>query len=98
MAGAGHATYTGENDIGGVVCRVVQDLNLQLIARILDGTGSFDNPLDHVPLVEHGKLNGDGGQLLEVSQGFGMLAVMAIVDKDEKVTVEAVENHGPEHE
>ena len=98
MAEAGHAPYAGKNDIGSVVCRVVQDLNLQLIPRILDGTGTFDNPLDHVPFVEHGKLNGDGGQLVEVSQGFGMLAMMAIVDKDEQVTVEAIENHGPEHE
>ncbi len=61
MASPGHATYASENNLGGVVSGVVQDLNLQLIARIFDGAGSFDDSLDHVPLVEHGKLDGNGG-------------------------------------
>ena len=61
VASVGHATYAGENNIGGVVSRVVQDLNLQFVAGIFDGTSSFDDPLDYVALVEHGKLDGNSG-------------------------------------
>jgi hypothetical protein len=90
VASPGHATYASENNIGGVVSGVVEDLNLQLIARIFDGTGSFDDSLNDVSFIEHGKLNSDGGELVEVTGRFGMLMVVPIIDKDQKVTVESV--------
>ena len=90
MASPGHATYASENNIGGVVSGVVEDLNLQLISRIFDGAGRFDDSLNDAPLIEHGKLNSNGGEFVEVTGRFGMLMVVPIIDKDQKVTVESV--------
>ena len=87
-------TFLGDAD--RVVGGVVQDLDLQLIAGILDGAGGFDDPLDDVSFVEDGKLDGYGGQLMEMTGRLGMLAVVAVVDKDEEIAVKSVKNHGPQ--
>jgi len=44
-----------------LVCRVVENLDLELLARVLDGADGFDEPVDDELLVENGKLYSDSG-------------------------------------
>ena len=94
MSHESHTPYTFLGDADSIVGGVVQDLNLQLVGGILDGTGSFDDPLDDVSFVEDGKLDGYGGQFVKMTGRLGVLAVVAVVNKDEKIAVKSVKYQG----
>ncbi len=53
------------NDLFGhlhrLVGRVVEELNLEAVARILDAADRVYQPVDHKLLVEDGQLHGDEG-------------------------------------
>src|SRR5579862_7218433 len=76
-----------------VVCRVVEDLNLEQSGGIFDFRDFVDKPLHHVTLVIQWKLNGDGWELLEagwrVTDG---LLPMLEVSTDNIIAVQAI--HG----
>src|ERR1022692_4498581 len=65
---------------GGVVGGIVQHLDLEQLAGILDAGDLVDEPLDDVPFVEDGQLNGDRRQLREASGRLagGLLAVLEV--------------------
>jgi hypothetical protein len=81
---------------GGVVGGIVQHLDLEQLAGILDAGDLVDEPLDDVPFVEDGQLNGDRRQLRETPGRLagGLLAVLEISAND-LVAMHAVDRkHG----
>ena len=64
----------------GVVGGIVENLNLQKFARVLDFHRFIDQALQHVALVIERKLNGDARQLLETLRRLacGFAAVLEI--------------------
>src|ERR1035438_9424493 len=77
---------------GGVVGGIVQHLDLEQLAGILDAGDLVDEPLDDVPFVEDGQLNGDRRQLREASGRLagGLLAVLE-VGADHLITMHTVD-------
>lgn len=55
----------------GIVGGIVEDLNLQQIARVFNFHHFVDEALQNIALVIEGKLNGDGRQLLKAQPRFG---------------------------
>ena len=88
----------GSGDFFGFVGGVVEDLDLQQLARIFDLADGVDEAVDDELLVEDGELDGDAGQLLEMRRRLvrGILAV-AVVEPDQRVAVEAVEGEDDHH-
>ena len=55
----GVALDAGAGDFARFVGGIVEDLNVEQFARIVEARDGFDEALDHVALVEDGKLDGD---------------------------------------
>src|ERR1700691_2784627 len=53
------AFYTVAGDLAGLVGRIVENLNLEQLARIIELRSGFDKPFDHEAFVVNGELNGD---------------------------------------
>ena len=66
----------------GLVGRVVQHLDLELVARILHGADRLDQPVDDELLVEDGQLHGDPRQLVEVPGRVGTDSSCGICNRD----------------
>ena len=85
---------------GGIVGGIVQHLDLEQLAGILDAGDLVNEPLDDIPFVEDGQLNGDRRQLREAHGRLagGLLAVLE-VGADDLVTMHAVDRkHGQDGE
>ena len=87
-------------DLDGFVGGVVEDLDLEAVARVVDAAEGVDEAVDDELLVEDGELDGDEGELAlrEVrgrSVGVGSLPLVAEVEPDELIAVDAVE--GEDH-
>jgi hypothetical protein len=52
-------------DAGGLVGRVIEHLDFEERARVVEGRDGRDQPLDDGAFVEHRKLDGDGRQGIE---------------------------------
>ena len=57
--------HSSRGDGGRLVRRVVEQLDLEAIARIVEGARRVDQPADDVRLVVDGQLHGDAGQLAD---------------------------------
>src|SRR5215470_14920550 len=79
------------HDLDRVVGGVIQHLDIELFLRILEFAHAVDKPLGHEPLIEHRKLDGHSGQIVEVCRGFTrvVLAVF-VIEINEDVAVYAV--------
>ena len=77
-------------DLLAAVGRVVQHLDLQAVAGVVDRAGRVDDALDHAAFVEDRQLNGHAGQLLEPVGRPGDLPSVAGKQVDQPVAVEAV--------
>src|ERR1700685_1440574 len=53
------AFYTVAGDLAGLVGRIIENLNLQQLAWIVELRNGFDKPFDHEAFVVNGELNGD---------------------------------------
>ena len=75
----------------GFVGRVVQNLNFQQLARIIDLGGLFKQPFDDVSFVINRKLDGDARKLAKAAGRLtGKLLAMLPVPADHFVTMQAV--------
>jgi hypothetical protein len=79
-------------DERGLVERVVEDLDLEQLARIVELADRPDEPLDDVHLVEDGELDGDPGQLLVVPLRDRHVVLVAVVQVRHEVPVRPI--HG----
>ena len=92
----GMTAHGGRGDGAGLVGRVVEHLDLELLARVVDGADRVHEPVDHVHLVEDRQLDGDDRQLVEVPQGHRHLVLVLHVEVHHVVAVPPV--HGQDHE
>ncbi len=83
--------------IGGVV----EHLDLEEVARVIDGAGGGDDALGDAALVEHGELNGDaresGGEELRFGRGVGGGIAAMEESPDHVIAVQAVDADDRDH-
>ena len=85
-------------DLPGLVGRVVQHLDLEPLARVLDLTDRVDQPIDHVHFVVERQLDGDHGQLVERGLRLRLLVFVFHVDVHQVVPVPSVNGEDEEDE
>ncbi len=83
-------------DVAGFVGGIVEDLDLEAVARVADGGHGIEQPFGDVHLVEQGKLHRHGGQLRELASLDRLLVAVPVVEEDERRAVEAVDRQGDE--
>lgn len=81
----------------GVVCGVVYDLDLELVARVVKGERGLDETADDIPFVIDGELDGDGGELVGGDGGGGgrVVAGFPVIEEGDQ-TEESVKRHSDE--
>ena len=68
---------------GGFVGGVVENLDLEAVARVIEGGDGVEEAVDHEGLIEEGELDGDFGEVFEAGGLFGfVLAMMPVVPED----------------
>ena len=77
---------------------IVQHLDLQAIARILDAAYRFDEPFDDVHLVENRELDGDPRVRCKTAERRGQVSLVLVVQVRHHVAVGAVERQHEEDE
>ena len=98
VAEGGVAVDDGRGDLLGLVGGVVEHLDFELLARVLDGADGFDEAVDDELLVEDGQLDGDRGQLVEVPGRVGVVVLPVLeVLVAHRVAVDAVEGEENHH-
>ena len=97
VALGGHLLDGLFGDVGGVVGAVVQNLDLQLVQRVVDLAGGADNPGGDRVLVVHRELDRHPREVLEAV--FGLIPVVAVLEVQvhQDVAVEPVERHKRQH-
>ncbi len=91
MAEATHAIAAVFGDAGGLIRGIVEDLDLEFFAGVVEFAGAFDDALGDVHFVVHRKLDGDFGEFGEFAGGLGDFFVVLVVEIDLQITVEAVD-------
>jgi hypothetical protein len=92
MAERGVALDDFCGDLLGFVGGVVENLDFQAVARVVDGADGFDEAVDDKLLIVHGELDGDAGQLREVLGRIGIVVFAVLeIEVDERVAVQAVD-------
>src|SRR5437667_357365 len=81
------------DDRAGVVGGVVEDLDLEAVARVVEGADSLEQPARDVALVVEGKLHGHGRPLGRWigSHRFPDAPAVPPVDREQEIGVQAVE-------
>ena len=90
VAQSGHLLARLAGDLGRVVGAVVQHLDLQLLARVVDLTGGLDDPLGDEVLVVHRQLHGHPRQLVEATGRQVRVVLVLVVQVNQHVPVEPV--------
>ncbi len=85
-------------DVTRLVGRIVQDLDLELVLRIVDRRHRVDQAIDDVHLVVEGKLDRDDRPLVHRRRRTGHAVAMLHVLVDEIVPVPSVEPKDAQHE
>ena len=88
--GPGHGLA---GDLDRLVGAVVQHLDLELVARVVDPAGLLDDPPGDTLLVVHRQLHRHRRQVREAPLGLGLLLVVTVVQEHQQVTVQAVDRH-----
>ena len=95
----GVALDHGARNLDGLVGGIVEHLDLQLIARILDLADAIHQPVDDVLLIENRQLNGDARQFGEARFRFGdLILAVLVIEIDELVAVHSVERQQDQHD
>ena len=93
MSQGGVALHQKAGDFNGFVGRVVEQLDVEVLARIVEPADGVEQPIYHVLLVEDRQLHSDPWQVIEIEmrRGFGRLVLFVLVIKiDQPVPVPAV--------
>ncbi len=81
----------------GFVRRVVEHLNVQLFARVIQFADRLHQAVDHELLIENGQLDGNAREFLKM--GFRLadrILAVAVIHPDELVSVEAIAGQNDE--
>jgi hypothetical protein len=82
----------------GFVGRIVQQLDVQLLAGIVKFADRIDQPTDHVLFVEKRQLHGDAGQLGKFCSWFaGTFLFVLVIKVNQNVAVDSVSRQQNEH-
>ena len=93
------ASNNGPRGLLGLVRRVIEQLDLQAVARVIECADACEQALDHELLVVDGQLNGDARQLVEaVGRLSGGIAAIFEVGIDELVAMHAEEGKRQHHQ
>ncbi len=87
VAQAAHAVAGFAGDVGGFIGGVIEDLDLEFVARVVDLAGGFDDAFGDVFFVVHGELDGDAGEVGEFAGRNRGFAVVLVIQIDLQVTV-----------
>ena len=92
------ALHAGARDLLRFVGGIVEHLNIEQFARIVEARDGVDQPLDHVALVVDRKLYGNLGPPLTAGGGPGTLLRIDVVIVDQPVAVQSVGGQDHQHE
>ena len=85
-------------DLPGLVGRIVQHLDFEQLARILDPAHRLDQPVDDVHLVVERELDGDRRQRVEATRRHRLLVLVLHVQIHKVVAVPPVNGEDDEDE
>ena len=85
-------------NLPGLVRRIVEDLDLQLLARIFDLADRVDQSIDDVHFVVERQLDGDDRQLVERGFWHRLLVLVPHVDVHQVVPVPSIHCEDEENE
>ena len=94
----GIATHRAFGDLAGFVRRIVQDLNLEQLARVIDLTHGVDQTIGDVHLVVDRKLDGDRRQGRQRPVRHGTAILVLHVQVDQVVPVPPVDRKNDKNE
>ncbi len=78
-------------DFHGFVGRIVEQLDVELVFRVIEAADGIEKAVDYVLLIEDRQLHGDARQFGKVSGRFGRLVLLVLVIKiDQPVAVSAI--------
>jgi hypothetical protein len=85
-------------DLHGLVGGVIEHLDIQLLARIIQLTNAVNQPLGYVALIEHRKLHRNPGQFFEMSGRFcrPLLSIL-VIEVDQDVAMQTVRGQQNQH-
>ena len=89
----------GGSDLFCLVGRVVENLNLEQITRVVEVGAGFDQAVNDKLLIKNRQLDGDARKLLEMAGRFlgGVLPVF-VIEINELVAMQAVEGQNDHHD
>jgi hypothetical protein len=102
--GPRHSARRSLGDLDGLVGGVVEDLDLEAVAGIVEAAAGVDEAVDDELLVEDGELDGDegaarlSGSARAARAGVAALLLVAVVEPDELVAMDAVEGEDDHHD
>ena len=85
-------------DFARLVGGIVEHLNIQFVARIIELRDAIDQPLDHVAFVVDGKLYGNLGPLDGHRRHRRHAMAIAIIIVDQHVAVDSVGRQDHQHQ
>ena len=103
VGAGGVAGDDGAGDFDGLVGGVVEELDLEAVAGVVEAAAGVDEAVDDELLVVDGELDGDEGELVfgEVRGRLGrtwLRCAVAVVEPDELVAMDAVERQDDHHD
>ncbi len=85
-------------DVHRFISRVVQQLDLQFVLRVIELRDGIQQAVHHMHLVEHRQLHGYQRQLLEQTHGMRPFAGMLQIEKYDRQAVRAVAGKTEKHQ
>src|SRR5208283_2630251 len=98
QARGGVAFHAGARDFAGFVGGVVEHLDVQQLAGILELGNGVDQALDDVALIEDGKLYGNLGPVFHARRNCRNVFAVDVVIVNQGVAVQAVERQNEKHD
>ena len=85
--------------IDGLVGGIVENLNIELLAGIVELAGRFQQAFDHILFIENRQLHRDSGQVVEMSRRFGRtIGAVLVIEINQNVAVGSVTREQDEYD
>src|SRR5262249_48254182 len=86
-------------DFDGLVGRVIEHLNVELVFGIVEATDCIDQPIDNELFVKNGKLNGNAGQFGEFLRWLSRpIPTVPVIHVNEDVAIQSVTGEDDQHD